>query len=111
MSSESERPESVRHFFEEFEARVDASRSAGKHLSYRFDVRGAGSWRVELDDGAVRVRESGPEEPADCVVEADEKTFLGIVRRERSPAMAYMTGKVKVQGGVSKLAELQDILP
>ena len=73
MSSESERPESVMHFFEEFEARVDASRSSGKHVSYRFDVRGAGSWRVELGDGAVRVRGSGPEEPADCVVEADER--------------------------------------
>lgn len=111
MASARERPDSVRHFFEEFEARVDASRSAGKRVSYRFDVRGVGAWRIELDDGAVRVGESGPNEPADCVVETDEKTFLGIVRRERNPAMAYMTGKVKVHGGVSKLVELQDILP
>jgi putative sterol carrier protein len=107
----SDRPESVRHFFDEFEAHVDASRSAGKHLSYRFDIRGAGSWRIELDDGAVRATESGPNEAADCVVEADEQTFLGIVRREKNPVMAYMTGKVKVHGGVSKLAELQEILP
>jgi putative sterol carrier protein len=111
MADQPDQPESVRHFFEEFEQRVDASRSAGKHLSYRFDVRGVGSWRIELDDGAVRVSESGPDEAADCVVETDEKTFLGIVRRERSPIMAYMTGKVSVHGGVSKLAELQDILP
>jgi putative sterol carrier protein len=99
----------VRHFFAEFEERVDQSRSAGKRVSYRFDVRGVGSWRVELDDGTVRVEESNA--PADCVVEADERTFLGIVRRERNPVMAYMTGKVKVHGGVSKLTELQEILP
>jgi len=105
-----DRIESVTHFFDEFDRYVDASRTAGKHVSYRFDVRRVGSWRIELDDGAVRVRESRPEEPADCVVEADEKTFLGIVRREQNPAVAYLTGKVKVQGGISKLAELQDIL-
>jgi putative sterol carrier protein len=111
MGSSEGHPQSAAHFFEEFEAHVDASRTVGKHLSYRFDVRGAGSWRIELDDGAVRVRESGPGEPADCVVQTDEKTFLGIVRRERNPVMAYMTGKVKVEGSVSQLAELQDILP
>jgi putative sterol carrier protein len=105
-----DRPESVRHFFDEFESRVDASRSAGKQVSYRFDVRGVGSWRIELDDGSVRVTEAGPDVPADCVVEADERTFLGIVRREKNPVMAYMTGKVKVHGGVSKLVELQEIL-
>jgi putative sterol carrier protein len=107
----SDRPESVRHFFDEFEAHVDASRSVGKNVSYRFDVRGVGTWRIELDDGAVRVTESGSDVPADCVVEADEQTFLGIVRREKNPVMAYMTGKVKVYGGVSKLVELQEILP
>ncbi len=111
MPGGADRPESVRHFFEEFEARVDPSGSIGKQLSYRFDVRGVGSWHIELDDGAVRVRESGPEDPADCIVEADEQTFLSIVRREKNPALAYMTGKVKVHGGVSKLVELQDILP
>jgi putative sterol carrier protein len=110
MTAEHEKAQSVRHFFDEFEAHVDASRSAGKHVSYRFDIRGAGSWRIELDDGAVRVRESAPGEDADCVVQADEKTFLGIVRQEKNPVLAYMTGKVKVEGGVSKLVDLQEII-
>jgi putative sterol carrier protein len=111
MTGERDLTKSVKQFFDELPSRVDASKSAGKHVSYRFDVRGVGSWRAELDDGEVRVAESDPDEPADCVVQTDEKTFLGIVHRERSPAMAYMTGKVKVHGGLSKLAELQDILP
>jgi putative sterol carrier protein len=111
MPGRSDRPESVEHFFDEFEAHVDASRSKGKNVTYRFDVRGVGSWRIELHDGVVRVAESDPDEPADCVVESDERTFLGIVRREKNPVMAYMTGKVKVHGGISKLAELQEILP
>ncbi len=106
-----DRPDSVQHFFDEFEAHVDASKSVGKHVTYRFDVRGVGSWRIELDDGAVRVGESSPDDPADCVVETDERTFLAITRREKNPAFAYLTGKVKVQGGVSKLVELQEILP
>jgi putative sterol carrier protein len=104
-------PRSVRHFFDEFEEHVDPSKSVGKTISYRFDIRSAGVWRIELDDGTVLVRETTPDEPADCVVETDEKTFLAIVRREKNPAMAFMTGKVKVHGGIAKLVELQEILP
>ena len=110
MSSGSGLPESVEHFFDEFEAHVDPARATGKHTSYRFDIHAVGSWRIELDDGAVRVSESSRDEPADCIVESDEKTFLGIVRREKNPVVEYMPGKVKVRGGVSRLAELQDIL-
>ncbi|HEY7196878.1 MAG TPA: SCP2 sterol-binding domain-containing protein [Gaiellaceae bacterium] len=101
-------PETAREFFEGLEQHVDPARTAGKHVSYRFDVRGVGSWRVVLDDGSLSVEESDAD--ADCVVEADEKTFLGIVRRERSPIGAYLSGKVKVRGGASRLADLQDVL-
>lgn len=104
-------PRSVQHFFDEFEDHVDPLKSAGKHISYRFDIRSAGIWRIELNDGTVHVRETTTDEPADCVVETDEKTFLAIVRREKNPAMAFMTGKVKVHGGIGKLVELQEILP
>lgn len=104
-----EHPESIRAFFEGLEGRLEPAQTQGKHVSYRFDVREVGRWRVELDDGTIRVEESDAE--ADCAVEADEATFLGIVRREKSPALAYMTGKIKVRGDVGKLAELQEILP
>ena len=98
----------VREFFEGVPGRVDRERIRGQRATYRFDITGAGSWHVALDDGDVRVRESG--DPADCVVRADERTFLRIVRREQNPLTAYMTGRVKVEGDLSLLSRLRDIL-
>lgn len=100
--------ETAREFFEEVGARIDAERTRGLHASYRFDVEGAGSWRLDVDDGAVRIEES--EAPADCVVRASEETFLRIVNREASPMTAFLTGKVKVDGDLGLLGKLREFL-
>ena len=101
-------PGSARELFEGLEGRVDAARAAGKQVSYRFDVRGAGSWRLELADGKVSVTESDAD--ADCVVEISEDVLLGIVKGKQSPALAYMTGKIKVQGRTDLALGLRDLL-
>ena len=42
----------------------------------RFDVIGAGSWHVAIDDGVVTMTESSA--PADCVLELEEETLRRI---------------------------------
>jgi putative sterol carrier protein len=103
-----DRAQSAREFFEGAESRVDPSRTRGFRASYRFEVEGAGSWRVEVDDGKVRVEAS--DAPADCVVHASEATFLRIVNREASPMAAFLTGKVRVAGDMGLLLKLRDFL-
>ena len=103
-----EKAHSAREFFEGAESRIDPSRTRGFRGSYRFDVEGAGSWHVDVDDGEVRIEES--ESPADCVVFAREDTFLGIVNREASPMGAFLTGKVRVEGDMGLLLKLREFL-
>ena len=98
--------ETPREFFEELPTRIDPARTRGTRASYRFDVDGAGSWRVEVDDGEVRVSESDAD--ADCLIEAPEDTFMKIVRGEQHPATAYMLGKVKARGDTSLALRLRD---
>jgi putative sterol carrier protein len=100
-------PGSAREFFEGLEERIDPARAAGKRVSYRFEVRGDGSWRLELADGKARVTESDAE--ADCVIETTEDVLLRIVSGE-SPALAYMTGKIKVAGRTDLALGLRDLL-
>ena len=71
---------SAREFFEGLAERTrhSAARTRGLRATYRFDVEGAGSWRVEVDDGAVSVSES--DAAADCVIAVPEQLFLRIVR-------------------------------
>jgi putative sterol carrier protein len=99
--------ESARELFEGLEDRVDPARTRGTTASYRFDVQGAGSWRVEVDDGAVAVTES--DEPADCVIRASEENLLRIVRGELNPVTAYMTGRVRVEGDITLATRLRDL--
>jgi putative sterol carrier protein len=102
------RAETAREFFEGAPSRIDPARTKGFRASYRFDVEGAGSWRVEVDDGNVRIEES--DAPADCVVRASEATFLRIVNREASPMGAFLTGKVRVEGDMGLLLKLREFL-
>jgi len=101
-------PETAREFFEELPQKIDREATRGTHASYRFDVDGAGTWRVEIDDGTARVSESSDD--ADCVIAMSEKTFLKIVRGEQNPATAYMLGTVKAKGDTSLALRLRDFL-
>lgn len=99
---------SARELFEGLEARIDPARVAGKQVSYRFDISGAGSWRLELANGKATVTESDAE--ADCVIETSEDVLLRIVSGDQNPALAYMTGKIKVQGRTDLALGLRDLL-
>ena len=102
--------ETVREFFDELAAKTagGTERTRGLTASYRFDVEGAGSWRVEVDDGAVTVFES--DGPADCVIAAPEDLFLRIVRGQQSPMGAFLMGKIRVDGDTGLAMRLKDLL-
>ena len=99
--------EGAREFFEGLPGRIDPERARDLDSSYRFDIEGAGSWRLEADGERAVVTES--DAPADCVIRTDENTFLRIVRGEQSPMGAYMTGKVKVEGDLGLALRLRDV--
>ncbi len=97
----------ARQFFEEMQGRIDPARTRGTRASYRFDVAGAGTWRVEVNDGTVDVTES--DAPADCVIRASEEDLLRVVRGELSAVTAYMTGRVRVEGDIGLATRLRDL--
>jgi putative sterol carrier protein len=99
--------ESAREFFEGLSERIDSERARGLDASYRFDIEGAGTWRLEADGDRVVVSES--DAPADCIIRTDERTFLRIVGGEQSPMGAYMTGKVRVEGDLGLALKLREL--
>ena len=98
---------SAREFFEGLVGRVDPSRTAGLTAEYLFEIVGAGSWTVSVDDGAVTVSEGG--DSGDCTISASEENFMRIVRGEQNATTAYMTGKLKIRGDMGAAMKLQKL--
>ncbi|HYX89599.1 MAG TPA: SCP2 sterol-binding domain-containing protein [Gaiellaceae bacterium] len=98
---------SPREFFETLESRVDRGKAAGLTATYRFEIDGAGTWTVDVDDGNVSVSENGDD--ADCTILASSETFMKIANREQNPTAAYMSGKLKVKGDMGQAMKLQKL--
>lgn len=60
----------------------------------KFVIKGEGS--IMMDSAGVR---EGDEE-ADVTMTASAETFVGILEGEVNPTMAFMTGKLKVDGSM-----------
>ena len=96
-----------REFFETLELRVDASKTAGMNNSYVFEIEGAGTWQVDVADGAVKVTEGGTD--GDVTIRTSEETFEAIASGDQNPTTAYMTGKLKIDGDMGAAMKLQKL--
>ena len=100
-------PTSPREFFESLESRVDSTKAAGLTARYLFEIDGAGTWLVDVDDGKVSVSENGGD--ADTTISASADTFMKIANGEQNPTSAYMSGKLKVKGDMGQAMKLQKL--
>lgn len=70
----------------------------------RLDITGHGSVLL-TGDGA-----SAGDGPADVVLRARDEVFRAILSGEQNPVMAYMSGKLKVEGNVQRALKVSSIL-
>ncbi len=99
--------DTVEEFFATLPSRADASKTAGMTNSYLFDIEGAGTWKVDVDDGSVSVAEGGGD--SDVTISASRETFEKIIAGEQNPTSAYMTGKIKIKGDMGAAMKLQKL--
>jgi len=99
--------DNAREFFSGLEHRLDTEKLQGQTVAYRFDIAGAGSWRVGVYEGKVAVEEG--REDADCVIAMKEEVFVRLLRGEQNPASAFMLGRIKVDGDMSHALKLKEL--
>lgn len=97
----------TKEFFDTLESRVDPTKTAGMSNSYVFDIEGAGKWKVDVQDGTVKVTEGA--EDGDVTITTSEETFEKITSGEQNATSAYMTGKLKVKGDMGAAMKLQKL--
>jgi putative sterol carrier protein len=97
----------AREFFETLESRVDESKTAGMTATYLFEVDGAGTWTVDVNEGKLSVTEGGNN--ADTTITVSQENFEQLISGDLNPTTAYMTGKLKVKGDMSAAMKLQKL--
>ena len=70
---------------------------------------GAGKYYFSLEDGKAEVAIGEIAEP-EATMTQDYETAVAISRREVNPQNAFMQGKLKIQGNMMKLMQLQGVL-
>jgi putative sterol carrier protein len=78
---------------------------------YQFNISGAGggTWTVDCTAPGGKVT-PGPAAAPRCTVAATDSDFLNIVNGKLNPQMAFMSGKLKIQGDMGLALKLQQIL-
>jgi putative sterol carrier protein len=97
----------AREFFQGLESRVDETKIDGIDHSYLFVVHGEGEWLVEVRDRTVRVAEGAGD--ADATISVSSEVFSRLASRKQSPAVAYLTGKLKISGDTGAALKLQKL--
>ncbi len=78
---------------------------------YQFNISGpnGGKWSVDCTTAGGKVAE-GTSPNARCIVTAVDADFLNIVNGKLNAQMAFMSGKLKIQGDMGLAMKLQQLL-
>jgi putrescine aminotransferase len=100
--------DSPREFFEQvLPDRFDARAAAGLDLSVQIVLDDEEVWLLDIHDGKLDVgRSAGPVAGATCTVRMSRADYLALVNGELPGDQAFMTGKLALDGDLSKAAQL-----
>ncbi|CAB4069453.1 Hydroxysteroid dehydrogenase-like protein 2 [Lepeophtheirus salmonis] len=77
---------------------------------YVFDVEGEGKYFVDLKKENGLIGKSNINEDPDVTISINQENFLKLFNRELKPATAFMTGKLKLSGDLSKAMALEAVM-
>ena len=78
---------------------------------YQFNITGpgGGTWSVDCTQPGGRIQAGSAATPK-CTVAAVDQDFLAIVNGKLNAQMAFMSGKIRIQGDMGLALKLQQIL-
>jgi len=109
MAAENVKDVFDRHMPEKLRSKPDVV--AKINAVYQFNISGpnGGQWSVDCTQPGGRIAVGTAASPR-CTVNCAEADFLNIVNGRLNPQMAFMTGKLKIQGDMGLALKLQQIL-
>ena len=97
---------SLEQITEQMRTRVGASAGLKKSVQFDFGADGV----VRIDDSAAPAVVDNQDVPTDCTVKVSLSDFMDMASGKQNPQMAFMMGKLKVNGDMSVALQLGSIL-
>ena len=100
---------SARDFILGLSSKINPESLAGKadtNFHFKLDGEGGGDFTAAIENEKLNITEGLSGTPK-CIVTTTSAILMEIVRKERNPTMAFMTGKIKVSniGELTKYAK------
>lgn len=103
---------SVADIFNGMPERFQVDKAAGANMGILFDLSGdnGGQWYVNIADGKLDVAQSAPAAAPNATVKMSADDFTAMSTGSLNPMMAFMTGKIKVDGDLNSVMKFQSLV-
>ncbi len=97
-------------FFGEMQANLDPEKIKGIDATYQWDITGdnGGKWWAKFSDGSAEVSEGEAENP-NITITVASGDWMDIASGKLNGQMAFLTGKLKIQGDMTLAMKLQNL--
>jgi putative sterol carrier protein len=97
--------------FDAMPERFQPGKAGDLDLGIQFDITGdgGGKWYAHIKDGAIDVERGIIDAPA-ATLKMDADEFAKMSNGELNPMMAFMSGKIKVDGDLNSLMKFQTLV-
>lgn len=102
--------DSPEQFFSEMPTRVDKEKVKDINATYQWKLSGdnGGDWYAKFNNGDIDVQKGEAESPNVTIV-TGAQDWMDIVNGKQNAQMAFLTGKLKIQGDMSLAMKLQNL--
>lgn len=103
---------SVADIFNTMPGRFQADKAADTNMGILFDLSGAdgGQWFVDIANGQLNVSSGAPAAAPSATVNMTAEDFQAMSSGALNPMMAFMTGKIKVDGDLNSVMKFQSLV-
>ena len=98
-----------KHIPAKFQAKPDVVQKINAVYQFNITGPGGGTWSVDCTQPGGRIQPGSAATPK-CTVAAVDQDFLAIVNGKLNAQMAFMSGKIRIQGDMGLALKLQQIL-
>lgn len=103
---------STADIFNTMPGRFQADKAPDTKMGILFDLSGdgGGQWYVDIADGQLTVNPGAPAAVPQATIKMSAEDFQAMSSGSLNPMMAFMTGKIKVDGDLNTVMKFQSLV-